>query len=223
MALLERWRGIAARAAGLSSLLGLAPDRGLEPGSRDYLGADQDERLIALWEAGLRRAYPRSTLSDPELRLRIANAFCDARNFYSATDPAATARGGRRDEWLRHLDPEEGRRFISIIYPEALPDGLDLLNESGAEWRDPSGEGGPTRATYLDLMESGVADAAAAITLVLDFWRGRIGETELAEGIGQGSLSLGGKHGKSRAPLVSSPLPLDRVMDAEYASHVDLR
>jgi hypothetical protein len=232
--LLERKRALRARDFGLSALLGLGPGLGLQGDSSDYVGAEQSEGLVALWEAGLRSAYPRSTGSDPLLPARIANALADARHFYSATDPAATVKGGAREALLRSLGREEGRRLISIVYPESIPEGLDPMNEGGAEWRDPAGTafggaeggaegGGPTRKSYLDLVEEGIADAAEAISLVLEYWDGRIEAEELAEGIGEGSLSLGGAHGQAARPRICSPLPLSEAMDAEYASHVDLR
>jgi hypothetical protein len=201
LGLLARREGIEAKDYGLSALLGRS---------------EGDEDLHGLWEAGLRAAYPSATAKDAELSARVANAIADARGFYAFTDPAVTAPGGPREEWLRGLDSEDARRLISIIYPLQAPSGLDAMNEAGAEWEDPSGDGRRSRESYLDLIDRGTAEASKAIASVLEFWRGGLGEAELASELGEGGLALLDSSGASLTPRISAPLPLREAMDAEY-------
>jgi hypothetical protein len=215
--LLAEELGISPRDYGLSSRLGL--DR---PVDREAA----DAALVALWAAGLRAAYPRATAADHSLEIRIANALADARNFYALTDPGSAApgdpRGGALALWLKRLGAEEGRRLISLVYPERIPLGLDPMNLAGSEWEHPSGIGLRSRASYLDLMAKGAADAARAIARVLGFWKGELSAQALARELGEGGLAFGDASGDALPPRISRPLALSEAMDAEYAAHVDL-
>jgi len=226
MGLLENRLGIGASEYGLSARLGLVAGAG----ARALGDSALEGRLVALWAAGLRAAYPRSTSADPLLASRIANALADARHFYAVTDPAATARGapqgGEREDWFGRLGKEEGRRLVAIVYPEKMPQGMDAMNLTGKEWRDPSGDGRSSSSSYLDLIEAGRAEATRSIKLILDFWRGALSMTTLAAELGEGGLALLDAKGASLPPRICSPLALSEAMDAEYAarleSHVDL-
>jgi hypothetical protein len=208
----------------LERRLGLRP---LEYGiaARMGIGAPQapesEEALVALWAAGLRAAYPRATGSDPRLEERIANALGDARGFYAITDPAATLRGFR-DGRLAALDRAEGRHLVSLLYPERMPEGLDAMNEAKTTWPHPAGDGRSSSASFLELIDEGAREAARAIGLVLDFWRGRLSADALARGLGEGGLALCDADGAALPPKISRPLPLAEIMDAEYAARVDV-
>jgi hypothetical protein len=214
--LLERRLGLKAEEYGLSARMGLGDSPRESP---TEAMAEANESIVALWAAALRAAYPRATGSDTLLETRIANALEDARHFYAITDPAAVAQGSRNDR-LARMDRAEGRRLISLIYPEHMPEGMDAMNESGAEWPHPSGDGRSSRASYIELIDAGIADAARAIGLVLGFWDGGLSEASLAREIGEGGLALCDSSGASLPPRISRPLPLSEAMDAEYAARI---
>jgi hypothetical protein len=143
----------------------------------------------------------------------------DARHFYAITDPAATEHIGR-NEVLTKLGSAEGRHLISLVYPERLPEGMDAMNESGATWPHPSGDGRSSSASYLELIDEGAAEAARAIGLVLDFWKGALSATVLAEALGDGGLALCDSSGAALPPRICRPLALPEAMDAEYAARM---
>lgn len=205
----------------LERRLGMAPaDYGISARMGGGAAAAGDGPLVELWAAGLRAAYPRATGADPLLEARIANALADARGFYAVTDPAATSgREGR----LARLDAAEGRYLISLVYPERLPEGMDAMNEAKAEWPHPAGDGRSSRASYLELVDSGIGESARAIGLVLGFWKGELTAASLAEALGEGGLALCDAGGAALPPRVCRPLALPEAMDAEYAARLRAR
>ena len=220
MCILKRNHGLTPHEYGLSERLGLDGESSVQAGASD------DEAIVALWSAGLRAAYPRATGSDSHLPQRIRNALADARHFYRVTDPVATASGGHYQKWIERMGEDEGRKLISIVYPERLPEGMDLMNETGAEWRHPSGDGRRSTASYLDLVEAGVTEASQAISIVLSLWRSEISAAELAASLGEGGLGLCDAEGAVVPPRVCRPLALLEAMRAEYrertGGHVDV-
>ncbi|MGA2547303.1 MAG: zinc dependent phospholipase C family protein [Rectinemataceae bacterium] len=219
MGLLERRLGLSPGEYGLSARLGLDHRANTRAHTRGGLRADK--AIIALWEAGLRAAYPRATGADSYLDLRIGNALADARHFYKATDPAATAAGGRREDWIGALGGDEGRRLIPIVYPENAPKDMDTMNESGAEWEHPSGDGRRSKASYPELIDEGSQAAAQAISLVLCFWQDGISASMLAASLGEGGLALFDADGAVVPPRLCRPLALPEAIRAEYARRID--
>jgi hypothetical protein len=219
MGLLKRRLGLSPREYGLLARLGI------DSRSPARAGVREDKAIIALWAAGLRAAYPRATGADERLDARIRNALADARHFYIVTDPEATAADGRSEDWIGALGEEKGRRFVSLVYPENFPEDIDAMNESGAEWQQPSGDGRRSTASYLDLIDEGSLTAARAITLVLSFWRNEISAPILAASLGEGGLALVDADGAVVPPRACSPLALPELIRSEYArrsSHVDV-
>ena len=131
-----------------------------------------------------------------------------------------------KQAWIERIGEDEGRKLISIVYPERLPEGMDLMNETGAEWRHPSGDGRRSTASYLDLVEAGVTEASQAISIVLSLWRSEISAAELAASLGEGGLGLCDAEGAVVPPRVCRPLALLEAMRAEYrertGGHVDV-
>jgi hypothetical protein len=209
--LIERRLGLSPARYGISARMGIGAP----------FGAKLDSSLVGLWAAGLRAAFPRATEADKLLEARIANALADARSFYAVTDPAAPARDAPdRDARLAWLESEEGRHLISLAYPLRLPEGMDPMNEAKAEWLHPSGDGRSSRASYLELVDAGIAEAARALGLVLDFWKGGLSSSSLAEGLGEGGLALCDAAGASMPPRLCRPLPLPEAMEAEYEARL---
>jgi hypothetical protein len=59
--------------------------------------------------------------------------------------------------------------------------------------------------------------------LVLEYWKGTISASTLAQELGQGSLSLGEAEGSPLPPRICAPLPLSEAMEAEYAARIGAR
>jgi len=181
---------------------------------------ETDARLIALWEAGLRAAYAKASLSDELLVQRIANALADGRHFYRATDPARTEAGNASPDWRERLAGDEGRYLVSILYPELPHTQLDAMNMAKASWPHPAGDGRVSDASYPELVAHGEAKAARTIASVLGLWAGATTEGELASEIGDEGLSLVDAEGVPESPKVSAPLALPAAMDEELAYRI---
>ena len=179
-----------------------------------------DARLIALWEAGLRAAYAKASLSDELLVQRIANALADGRHFYRATDPARTEAGNASPDWRERLAGDEGRYLVSILYPELPHTQLDAMNMAKESWPHPAGDGRVSDASYPELVAHGEAKAARTIASVLGLWAGATTEDELASEIGDEGLSLVDAEGVPESPKVSAPLALPEAMDEELAYRI---
>jgi hypothetical protein len=213
-------RGIAPAAFDIASLLGLDELPQAENPARLAEAAARDAVLVALWSAGLRAAFPRSTGSDFLLEKRVENALLDGRYFYRITNPAITALNPEREDWFGYLDDRAGARSVCLVYPDGLPEGLDILNLRNTSWEDPSGAGPPRRESYLDLVEAGIKAASEALRSVLPALEGGSVET-LAASIGDGGLSIVDSEGHSMAPQTSRPLPLMEIMQLEYERRLD--
>lgn len=179
--------------------------------------------IVALWAEGLKAAYPHAAGSDFLLERRIANALADGRYFYAITNPAVTALNRKRDDWFAYLDDRAGYRSISLVYPDALPEGMDPMNLAGVRWLHPAGDGRSSTASYLELFEEAVGKAAEAVRSALAaFEEGAgsdghpSGREGLARAVGNGGLSITDLSGSAIAPRVADPLLLAELMGAEY-------
>jgi hypothetical protein len=207
LALLRRARGIDASEYDIASLMA-EPARG-----------DADLALAQLWARALRAAYPRQAAEDALLERRAANALADARFFYEITNPAADLPGAGRDRWAAFASEAEGLRHVALLYPREQPAGTDAANEAHERWEHPAGDGRSSEASYYDLVEEGAAEAAGAISSILEAWRSRDdgdSAAKVAAAIGDGSLSVSDLEGRAAAPRLSRPLPLPAAMEAEY-------
>jgi hypothetical protein len=97
---------------------------------------------------------------------------------------------------------------------------MDPMNEGGAEWPHPSGDGRSSRASYPELVDAGIEEAARALGLVLGFWKGELSAPALAEALGEGGLALCDAEGAAMTPRLCRPLALPEAMDAEYDARV---
>ncbi|HET7838779.1 MAG TPA: zinc dependent phospholipase C family protein [Rectinemataceae bacterium] len=218
----------------LAASLGLPPAAfdiaaklGLETGSTpESLGLPKDRAgealIVALWSSGLRSAFPRSTGSDFLLEKRVENALLDGRHFYGITNPAVTALNPERKDWFGYLDDRAGPRSVCLVYPDSLPEGLDVLNLGKAAWEEPSGLGTERDESYLELVEKGIHTAAVALGALLPALatEGPPG-FELAAAIGDGGLSIVDAEGRSVGPRVCRPLPLMEIMELEYGRRLE--
>ncbi|MBL8965792.1 MAG: hypothetical protein JNG85_02215 [Spirochaetaceae bacterium] len=176
--------------------------------------------IVRLLVAGLQKAFPRAAASDFLLARRIENALSDARYFFRATNPARTA--GARADYFAYLDDRAGPKSIALVYPEALPAGVDFLNRARRPWRHPAGDGRASDLDYAALYLRGAEEGARAIGLVLAALRSGGPPNGLAAFIGNGGLSIADEAGIPLPPLVSDPLPLPELMDAEFKTRLEL-
>ena len=207
----------------------LALREGISPaeyGISTRLGFDRepdtviDANLVALWEVGLRAAYPKASFADGLLRQRIANALADGRHFYRATDPSRAGAENADSDWGPRFAGEEGRYLVSILYPELSHRELDAMNLAKASWPHPAGDGRSSDASYPELVARGETKAARAIAAVLDLWASAMTEAELVSAIGEEGLSLVDAEGAPGFPRASSPLALPEAMDEELAYRI---
>ena len=212
--ILERLRG---RGIGSCDLEALMP---LETGLRREEGEDPsvEGRLARLLARGLRAGFPKAAGADFLLERRVRNALEDARYFFRVTNPAETSAGnGRLLPWF---DDHSGWRSMALIYPERLPEGLDVTNEGHGEWEHPAGDGRASRSSHAELFELAVAEAARALETVNETLASRRIPPGLATLLGNGGLSVTDDDGIPVPPRVSRPLPLKEVMEGEFERRI---
>ncbi|HUW41347.1 MAG TPA: zinc dependent phospholipase C family protein [Rectinemataceae bacterium] len=203
--LLSQWRGMEPAQFDMESLV-----CGPEPRQ------DSDRELVALWAAGLRAAFPRATGQDSLLESRIANALEDARHFMRLTNPKRTAMLPGNEDWFSHLDDGIGPRSVSLVYPDRIPEGLELASLGSEGWEHPAGDGRRESSTYAQVVEEAAVDARAALDSLIPLLGEEDGEIVLARIVGDGGLSIGDLEGRPLPPRLSRPLPLAEIMTGEY-------
>ncbi len=215
--------GRAAGAAGAAAAAsGGAASAGAAPGSAAAPSCPAAE-VTALLASGLAKAYPKAAGADFLIARRIENALSDARYFFRATNPARTA--GARADYFAYLDDRAGPRSIALVYPEALPPGLDVLNRARRPWRHPAGDGRASDEDYAALYLRGVEEGGRILSLVLSALREGPGPGRfhgLAAAIGNGGLSVTDEAGIPLPPRLSEPLPLPELMEAEFKLRLEL-
>jgi len=164
------------------------------------------EGLPELLAQGLAATYPERAGRDPQLDLRICNAFSDAAGFYRMTNPRQTAR----------LGCNAGAATLALVYPERLPLDIDYLNLGKNAWREPGGTGREDRRSVPELYAEARETLAGVIAAVLGApGAGPVGAAGLAATVGNGSLSIRDELGRPCAPRWSDPFPLARLLDQQ--------
>lgn len=222
VALLRERRGMPIGAMDLEILLpleGLTQRDGASAGRKNSPSDfPTEEAVIAMLAAGLKTAFPRAAGVDFLIERRILNAISDARLFFKVTNPARTSTGDRA--YLARFDDHSGPRAISLLYPESLPEDLDILNLKCEAWVHPAGDGRASTRSLLELFDSGVKTGALAIGLVLDSIEdGRAGPG-FATNIGNGGLSITDADGIPVPPRTAKPFPLAELMEKEFERRV---
>ena len=162
-------------------------------------------------------AFPEKA-RDEKLARRVENAFADSARFYCLTDPAKTSIG----VCDRFGTIPVSRRFLSVVFPENLPEGIDFLNNKHEPWYYPYRPPGTMPESdsrsfpqiYADAVKAAVTSLVSCIALGdADVFP----VTEIAKYIGDGGLSIHDEQGKPCAPNCTSPLPLDEVLQEQFA------
>jgi hypothetical protein len=193
--------------------------RGREPWSWDQetLAGVLEHPPLGLKELlcrALTAGFPERAGKDRKLVQRIDNTFLDAALFYRLTAPRRTSLYGSP---ASGPGPDPG--FLVYLYPETLPAEIDFLNLSRGPWFDPGNPPAPGNETpdtrsfpeiYAETVRAAADSLAPCITEYLA--SGVFPIREAARSIGNGGLSIQDEDGKPRAPLRTSPLPLEQVL-----------
>lgn len=169
---------------------------------------------VALPLAAALRAALSAAADDPELELRLQNAYQDSVAFYRFTDKPDLAylREGRR----RELSGTTGPRWLALIHPPASLIDCDVLNRERRPWVHPCDPTIESRESFVELFARALRAAAGPIELLY-----RLGATPrrhataraellvaLSEAIGPWNLNDGMSTDPPAPRLVTRPLPL---------------
>jgi len=189
--------------------------------------ADWDQRLLAescdnpppglkeLIARAMVSAFPEKTAKDENLARRIDSAFADSARFYRLTDPAKT-----RTESLDE-PPSLRRRYLSVVYPLDLPEGIDFLNTKREPWHYPyrqqSAEPCADTRSFPDIYANALKAAVDAVLPCMTRYleTGIFHVEAAARSIGNGCLSIHDGEKRPCAPNLSSPLPLDAELERQ--------
>ena len=179
--------------------------------------ADPGDLLKPMIAAALADTYERAKI-DEKLAKRMENAFKDSAGFYRVTNPARTSFGTRINDGYEYLSSDRGRSAVALMYPEGFTPGLDYLNLARASWRHPCETGGADVRSVPELYEEALVESTAFLTATASALAisGKI-PAETAAMIGDEGLSILDGAGVPCAPVHAEPLPLDEVLDAQYA------
>jgi hypothetical protein len=160
----------------------------------------------------LNAAYPQMQFKSRDRR-RIENAYADALQFYSFTDP------GVPENRLQALERDriEDRRRLAFFHPLELPQGIDFLNERRRSWRHPCLPDRDSTASLPELFEAALIEAVPALRLLAEALEGRRDPSEVERVVGNASLNTGLERSQRCALRNSDPLPLPEILQAIYA------
>lgn len=184
-----------------------------DAGKMSVLTLTERVAFTEFWEKGLLAACPVSTAHDKKLRVRISNAISDSQKFYSWTNPSDPNSRTALQKHLLSLPASDRRSILTVTYPETIPDNLDPGNESGREWRHPSGTGELIRAGAIELFKKGVADSVEMLKSLIFFRNGDLSMAGLIQAIGNGCLGCCDGEGQPAQVLYSNPLPLAEILE----------
>jgi hypothetical protein len=169
--------------------------------------------LVKVLVKSLHQAYPRFRRKSRD-RCRIENAYRDTIFFYQFTEPGRLFY--RRLARARDRIRGQNRRRLALFHPLQIPEGIDFLNLQRREWLHPCHDRIRSAATFLELYEESLREAAAAVRAVHDSLREEVPVETLAETIGNASLDTGLEDGGRCTPRYCDPLPLPELIEGLY-------
>ena len=176
--------------------------------------------LKELLARALVQALPERAGKDEKLVLRVENTFLDCAWFYHMTSPGL-------DTLEFFNEPPEGdgseqseirkKGFVAYLYPVNLPPNVDFLNLENRLWYHPAGEEKEDHRSFPEIYTEAVKAASDSLAGIIGkyYEEGAFPIEEAAWAIGDGGLSIVDENGKPCAPLRSSPLPLQEVLDEQ--------
>ena len=178
--------------------------------------------LKELLARALVQAFPERAGKDEKLVLRVENTFLDCEWFYRRTapgliDPEIFAELSLGSGAAQTDNRQKG--FVAYLYPENLPSKIDFLNLEKRPWYHPAGEEKEDHRSFPEIYTEAVNAAADSLTGIIAryYEEGAFPIEEAVWAIGNGGLSIVDENGKPCAPLRSSPLPLQEVLDGQIA------
>ena len=143
---------------------------------------------------------------------RIENAYFDSEMFYNYFDnPNHQAR-----QFAISMDKKGPfKRRLALIYPDALPEGVDYLNLEKKEWRHPADPSQVFHSSFFDLYEKALTQAAKLVSELQSVLESDEDPGSIQAHIGDEGLNS--TNGQFRSLLVCSPLPLGAILDDMYA------
>jgi hypothetical protein len=176
------------------------------------LGPELPRELERSIRYGLRSTYPRAG-RDLTLSRRLANAYQDARGFYSYTNQVDPAR-------LRRRAAETGlsTRALTVVHPPRLPEDIDFLNQEHREWAHPCDESMRSRESLWDLYGNALERAREVVAEIAAAWDRPAPHTdELAEVVRSRVTDLNLSDGLNENATCRrehcDPLPLPRFLE----------
>ncbi len=185
--------------------------------------------LLKVLVKSLHQAYPR-TQARSRIRRRLENAYRDALFFYQITEPNRPLY--RRMARARDRIRNNNRLRLALYHPLEIPAEIDFLNLGRREWMHPCFAEQRSTATFLELYEGALGEAADALRKLREALgappqAGPAAGAPAADGpaavdlaalLGNGSLDMAAGDGRRCPPRFCSPLPLPELIEAQYHS-----
>jgi hypothetical protein len=182
-------------------------------------GEEIPETIEDMLSAALKNTYPKAA-EDPDLRVRIRNAYSDSMRYYRWSNMPGEELFRRA---LEH-EKQEGNaaEWLALVHPPELPEGFDFLNTRHRSWSDPAEKDRVYHSSFIDLYGQALVSCSPAAGEPLRFAAGIVDgkkfETGLEEAVGNENLNDGRKIGRSLRKRYSDPFPLPDIIDGLYRS-----
>ncbi len=175
------------------------------------LGDELPDWLMDLLTAALPVSYE-SLIDSRKLETKLRNAYTDAMGFYRWINKVTPEFIQNTLHQQMHHDPPG--RWLSLIHPPSLPEGIDFMNRKRREWLNPCDDRDLSNLSVYQLYEEVLPEASAAIATVRDVLLGQRAPEDLENMIGNHNLSDDYEHFCKRK--YNDPLPLSGVLDRMY-------
>lgn len=180
-----------------------------------HLGEELPTGIRDALVSAIAQVYPRAHDSATAID-RVANAYRDALRFYAMTDVRHPSFRRRAQE----LEQREGtsRRRLAIFHPLTIDRSIDWTNESHHLWCHPCDADDTSTDSVFDLFEQALREVDPMLRAILRFAQYGSGGAKVAYLVGDHGLNLT-RADAPCTPLISDPLPVTDLLDAQYEPH----
>jgi hypothetical protein len=170
--------------------------------------------LKELLERTLIQTFPERAGKDEKLADRIKNTFDDSARFYRLTAPANLV---KKNTGVATAITQD---HLLYIYPENLPGHIDFLNMETRPWFYPAGHVKEDTRSFPEVYAHAVQAATDLLGGIIKRYLedGAFPTLEAATAMGNGGLSLVDSNGAPCPPIRFDSLPLDEVLEQQFAS-----
>lgn len=205
----------------LASVEGL-PVSSYDTGEPFTLSESASSPIASLLAKALAQTYEEPS-SDPDLELRMRNAFTDSIFFYSITNPVRTDRS--RESELNDIGLYDTcvASDVALLYPEFVLGDADWLNSARLPWKNPV-DGALRAESAIDLFTVAVERAGRVVARASRILSepgealALVREAEaLARDIGDACLSIAGPDGKIAPVVASESVDILSALEKEVA------